>query len=482
MMNDTNGSVPVPVYTGPMSRYKDDIVRHTCELIRIRSVKEPELPGKPFGEGNWRALDYMLKLAESMGFAVSHTDGYAGHAEYGAGEEIAAVLVHLDTVHEGDGWNYDPFGGTVADGRIYGRGAADDKGPAVVALYALKALKDSGYVPRKRVRVIFGTNEESGMKDLDYYFAKEPLPSLAFAPDAGYPIYNVELGNMLVAFRWMRTEVDLAAGSRVAVLSFSGGIPIALIPKESGIVLGAEDEEGRKELGRIREAVSGMANIMAAWDGEGGDRLRIQSGSQPVQEAETGTANAVVNLMAAMRTANCRTNMDGLLRFLQERIGLESNGASLGISCEDDVSGKLVVYVKQVTTEEDRVVTVVSIRYPVTHSGERVIETVTELAGSYGLETDVIRHLHPVYVNPDHEVIRRLSRAYERVTGEKAELLRMGAGTYARKLRNNGVAFGAGLRGGVNNNIHAADEFVVIEDLMRHADICYQGLYEIAQE
>lgn len=479
-MNEVNGSVPVPVYTGTMSRYKDDIIRHTCELVRIRSVKEPELPGMPFGEGNGRALEYMLKLAESMGFAVSNIDGYAGHAEYGEGDEVAAVLVHLDTVHEGDGWNYDPFGGTIADGRIYGRGAADDKGPAVVALYALKALKDSGFLPRKRVRVIFGTNEESGMKDLDYYFTKEPLPGLAFAPDAGYPIYNVELGNMLVAFRWMRAEVDLAAGNRVAVLSFSGGTPIAFVPKESEILLGAEDEQGRKELGRIREAISGLPNLTVFREGD--DRLQIRSGSEPVAEAETGTANAVVNLMSALRMANCRTNMDGLLRFLQERIGLESNGASLGIACEDERSGKLVVYVKQVTTEEDRVATIVSIRYPVTHNGDLVIDRITALAGSFGLETDVIRHLHPVYVDPDHEVIRRLSRAYERVTGEKAELLRMGAGTYARKLRNNGVAFGAGLRGGVNNNIHAADEFVVIEDLMRHADICYQGLYEIAQK
>ncbi len=153
-------------------QYEQMILHHIQELVRIRSVASEPLPGKPFGEGVDQALCYMLELGESMGFTAKNVDGYAGHIEYGQGAGLVAVLVHLDTVPEGSGWIHDPFGGQIEDGNLFGRGASDNKGPAVVALFALKALKDLNIMPTKRIRIIFGTNEESGMTYMDYYFTK----------------------------------------------------------------------------------------------------------------------------------------------------------------------------------------------------------------------------------------------------------------------------------------------------------------------
>lgn len=79
-----------------------------------------------------------------MGFQTRDVDGHCGWCEYGEGEEMVAVLCHLDVVPAGDGWHYPPYDCTWAEGRIYGRGVIDDKGPAAAALYALKAVRDSG--------------------------------------------------------------------------------------------------------------------------------------------------------------------------------------------------------------------------------------------------------------------------------------------------------------------------------------------------
>ncbi|MCG0276560.1 MAG: Sapep family Mn(2+)-dependent dipeptidase, partial [Thermosediminibacteraceae bacterium] len=173
---------------------EEPLIKSVCEIIKIRSVEDAPAPGKPFGEGVARALEYALDLSRSFGFRTKNLDNYIGWAEWGEGAEMVGILVHLDVVPEGSGWTYPPFGGEIHDGKIYGRGAVDNKGPAMAALYALKTLKDAGVKFKRRVRVIFGTNEESGMKCIKYYLEHDEEPTMAFSPDAEYPIINGEKG------------------------------------------------------------------------------------------------------------------------------------------------------------------------------------------------------------------------------------------------------------------------------------------------
>ncbi len=149
----------------------------------------------PYGKPVQECLEYTLKLSESLGFAVHNMDNQLGWAEYGEGEEMVAVLGHLDVVPEGDGWTVDPYGGEVVNGRIYGRGTMDDKGPTIASLYALKAIKDSGVKLNRRIRVIFGLNEETGSADMKYYAAQGgEVPVMGFTPDGEYPVINGEKG------------------------------------------------------------------------------------------------------------------------------------------------------------------------------------------------------------------------------------------------------------------------------------------------
>lgn len=116
----------------------------------------------PLGKNINDAIDYMLAVGKRFGFETQNLDGCCGIIDMGEGEEMVGVLVHIDTVPVGEGWRVDPFDGTVIDGKVYGRGTNDDKGPAMVALYAMKALKDSGVPVNKRIRLIIGGDEESG--------------------------------------------------------------------------------------------------------------------------------------------------------------------------------------------------------------------------------------------------------------------------------------------------------------------------------
>ncbi len=129
-----------------------------------------------------------------MGFKTKNLDGYAGHAELGEGDETVGILVHLDVVPEGDGWTYPPYGGEIHDDKIYGRGTIDDKGPAIACIYAMKALKESDVKLNRKIRIIFGTNEETGWGCMNYYFKHEKAPDMAFTPDADFPVIHGEKG------------------------------------------------------------------------------------------------------------------------------------------------------------------------------------------------------------------------------------------------------------------------------------------------
>ena len=170
-----------------------ELVEAISRLVRIRSVREEPLPGMPFGPGPAAALAEGLAIAGEMGLATHNCENYIGWAEL-KGESAAqiATITHLDVVPQGNGWTADPFDMQVKDGWLIGRGVADDKGPSVLCLYALKFLKEQGVPLKYTVRALLGANEETGMKDVDYYLEHYEAPAFCFSPDAEFPVCNGE--------------------------------------------------------------------------------------------------------------------------------------------------------------------------------------------------------------------------------------------------------------------------------------------------
>lgn len=176
-----------------LAQEKENLLCSLRECVRIRSVREEAEEGAPYGRGVRACLDYTLSLAKSLGLHCGELGHQVGWCEYGEGNEMVAVLGHLDVVPEGDGWTVDPYEGVIRDGKIYGRGTMDDKGPTIASIYALSAIQRLGLPVRRRIRVLFGTNEETGSADMKYYRANGgEIPVAGFTPDGEYPLVNGE--------------------------------------------------------------------------------------------------------------------------------------------------------------------------------------------------------------------------------------------------------------------------------------------------
>ncbi|MFW5961723.1 MAG: Sapep family Mn(2+)-dependent dipeptidase [bacterium] len=217
------------------------MVLSTQELVKIPSVEAEAVGDYPYGEEVYKALKKALEISEKMGFKCKNIDNQAAHVEMGEGNEILALLCHLDVVPEGSDWTYPPYAAEIHDDKIYGRGTIDDKGPAVAALYAMKIVQELGIKLNKKVRLILGKNEESGMASLDYYFKKEKMPELAFSPDATFPAIHAEKGILDLNF-----SADLVSENKEGLLleKIKGGNATNMVPDYAEALLaGIKKEE-----------------------------------------------------------------------------------------------------------------------------------------------------------------------------------------------------------------------------------------------
>ncbi len=452
-----------------MQGYRDELLKDLAGLVRIDSVRGEPREGMPFGEGPAKALDYCMELGKKMGFAVCNEGNRAGHVEYGEGGEILGILAHCDVVPAGAGWTKNPFECTVEGGRMYGRGVTDDKGPAVAALYCLKALKDSGIKPKRRIRVIIGASEEMGMDDLPYYFAHQPMPDLAFSPDGEYPVCNREKGILHLTLTHAHDGAclfSLDAGEAANV------VPVAARAKArisaAALRRAAENFEGAQDGALPRFAVEAEgenASVTA--------RGKSAHGSTPAQGV-----NAALYLIRLLRA--CLGDETGeLCRFLDEAVGVGTDGAGLGIAVSDAESGALTLNIGVVKIAPEGDKAIVDIRYPVTKSGEAIFEKIRAAAEKFGVRAEKTSDSAPLFVPEESELVQKLLSAYHNATGEEAHTYSSGGGTYARELKN-GVAFGACFHPCSQYNIHGADEFAEIDEFMRHCGVCLQAIYELA--
>lgn len=413
--------------------YKDDILKDLDELIKIESVSSQgsEMPSK--------ALEWILKKAESMGFSTKNIDGIAGHVEYGDGDELAAVLTHVDVVPSGEGWSVEPFALTEKNGRLYGRGVVDDKGPAIIALYCLKALKDNHIIPKRKIRLIFGAAEEVGMNDMETYFNSEQMPDMAFTPDSEYGICICEKGIL-------QLEISFEENENRYLKNFHSGMAVNAVPSKASAFVD-------REFNAVGKA---------------------SHGSTP----ELGV-NAAVNLIKTLSDIYGYSSLGNLCTFLGKEIGSETDGQTLGISCSDEQSGSLTVNLGVVEIDENVSHAFIDIRYPVTADFTAIIKKIGAKAAPYSLKVGVCNHEAPLCADENSPVIGILKDAYKTVTGEDAKIYSTGGGTYARTLKNNGVAFGPMFEGDTSN-LHDVDESIDKENFFRHSQICLESMYGFA--
>ncbi len=445
-----------------LRQYEQDVLRDICELVKIPSVADRQSAGEgaPFGQEVARALDWYLNRASEMGFAVKNVGGYAGHVEYGEGEELLGVLVHLDVVPPGPGWQSDPFGAAMDGEKIVGRGVVDDKGPAVISLYALKALQESGVALTKRIRIIAGTDEENGMHCVEHYFQQEEKPTLGFSPDGDFPLIYAEKGLLHLKVSWQ---------GQGPLQSLHGGERPNIVPQVAEARVRLEDLPPDWERLLLQE------KDLSAEAEEGVLKIRAQGRSAHASVPEQGR-NALVPLLESLCSLELQEQQKPL-QFLS-RLGRGINGEGLEISFADEISGKLTCNLGMLRFSSGQGEAVIDIRSPVSVKLEEVLEAARKALLGAGFDVEVLEFDPPHYLSKDSGLVRSLLAVYRDVTGDTQDAMAIGGATYARKL-DKGVAFGP-LLPGREDVAHTANEYILLQDVKVCLEIYARAMYKLA--
>lgn len=456
-------------YLGNLENYKEDLIKTIQESVRINSVEAEAVGNMPFGVGPYKALEHILDLGARMGFRTKNLDGYAGYIEFGQGEETLGILGHVDVVPEGEGWTRQAFGGEISHGKIYGRGAVDDKGPTIAALYGMKAIKDSGLALGKKVRMIIGANEETNWKCMDYYFKHEEAPDLAFTPDANFPVIYAEKGSMNINIDYRLEDPIL--------LGLSAGVAANVVPEKARIELGLEDmEEASQALEAYRDQYDFSLRKL-----ESGIELETRGASAHGSTPYLGRSALDILMKLVSELDLGQGDLRKFVDLYNERIGFSHYGEKIGCAMEDDIVGRLTFNPGLISYREGLIRLVVDIRYPVRNTSEEVLEKIGENLEGQGVDLSLAGHsMKPLYVDKDSFLVRKLMEVYRAETGEKdAEPTTIGGATYARVMKN-AVAFGP-MFDGMKDVAHQKDEYIEIDHLMKILRIYTRAIYELAK-
>ncbi|MBP5378111.1 MAG: Sapep family Mn(2+)-dependent dipeptidase, partial [Ruminococcus sp.] len=385
--------------------HRQEMIDFLAELVAIPSVQGEAEDGCPFGKMPAKALETMLKKCEEFGFTLDNVENYAGSADVNELAPELAVLTHLDIVPVGTGWTTDPYVLRYEPDtdKLVGRGAIDDKGPAVAALFAARAIKELGLPLKKGIRLIFGTNEENGSADLAYYRKKHELPPMVFTPDGEYPLINAEKGMLRVYFSTTAPEnVEISAGTMINAVHSSCKVQILIAEK------------------------AGPKSVFGTVEGRSAHASTPEKGE-----------NAITKFLS--------DNHDSILVFkvLAELFPHgELNGRSCGLGFRDDISGDMTCVLSMLNTENGRINGGIDIRFPLDRTKAEISDIICRKLREAGFDIDSCDGVEPHCTDENSDFVQALLRVYERVTGDKGKCIAIGGGTYVHEI-DGGVAFGA---------------------------------------
>lgn len=453
---------------------EQELITELQQLIQIESILDEEnaTAAAPFGEGPLAALNFMLQKGLEQGMIVKNVDNMAGHIEMGEGEDLLGILCHVDVVPAGDlaTWTYPPFEGRVVDGKLFARGAIDDKGPTMAAWLAMKLIKDAGIPLKKRVRMIIGSDEESGFRCVDRYFEKEEMPAFGFAPDADFPLINAEKGIAHVVLTQKAGRLE-----NEKLVSFDAGKRTNMVPDKAIATLRAASVNA--ELNFQKFLLENDAQGSFAIEGSS-YIITVKGKSAHAMEPEKGR-NAAVLLAKFLTTELDGAGLD-FANFMVELFDGDHYGTALNFNFFDEMSGQTTLNPGIVTFGENGATLEVSMRYSVTYPFEQKVSAVQSMLADKAFAMDIAGNSTPHYVSEDDELVKTLLDVYRKHSGDFSKPLSTGGGTYARVMKK-GVAFGM-LFPGEPDVAHQADEFVIVENLVKAAAIYAEAIVKLASK
>ncbi len=436
------------------NQVKDEFLISLKTLISYPSVLNEGENGTPFGQAIQDVLEKILEICQDIGF-TTYLDpkGYYGYAEIGQGAELLAILCHLDVVPSGDeaDWQTPPFEATIKDGWVFGRGVQDDKGPSLAALYAVKSLLDQGIQFKKRVRFIFGTDEETLWRCMARYNTIEEQASMGFAPDSSFPLTYAEKGLLQVKLHGPGSDqLELEVGGAFNVVPDKANYQGPLYEQVCN---------GLKEAGYDYQSTEQTVTVLGV--------------PKHAKDASQGI-NAVIRLATILAPLQEHP----ALSFLATQAGQDGTGRQIFGDIADEPSGHLSFNVAGLMINHERSEIRIDIRTPVLADKEELVELLTRCAQNYQLRYEEFDYLAPLYVAKDSKLVSTLMQIYQEKTGDNSPAISSGGATFARTMPNC-VAFGA-LFPGAKQTEHQANECAVLEDLYRAMDIYAEAVYRLA--
>lgn len=453
-----------------INEHQEKLIKDICTLVSIPSISaETGDPSAPYGAACLQALEASLAIGLRMGFTPFNHDNHCGSLLWqGEKETEIGIFGHTDVVPPGGGWTYQPFEPTVEDGMIIGRGASDNKGSLLAALYALYYLKEQGYQPKNSFRFFLGCDEEVGMGDVEHYVQNYGEPAFSIVPDVEFPLCHGEKG-------MLKIEAERKVESSV-LLSFSSGVMANAVPAEASCTLKISAEQAERiaqlggelaelEQGLYQVSVSGIAAHAAFPEGSENAQLKL----------------ARILSQSGVLERDGEELMHALCVFFSDHYG-----AGLGVPYEDELSGKLTHVGGMASLKDGVFWQSFDIRYNVKADQESMIETITRVLQRYGFKVTELENSAPYYIDPKEPIVQRLVEiANTHLEAELTPYL-MGGGTYARKLKR-AVGFGPGIPGrksrfgSERGGAHQPDEYVEIEDLKKAFLIFVEALQALDQ-
>ena len=450
--------------------YQDQMIKDLQDLLAIASLSDEAHATEtaPFGPKIREALDWMLNQGKNDGFETLDVDGYAGLISYGQQSQSIGMLGHLDIVPVGEGWSVDPFGGEVKDGYIFGRGSGDDKGPTIAAYYAMKIIRDLGIELNKKIMLIVGCDEETGMRCMKHYIEHAPIPDMGFVPDAYFPVIYGEKGILNVKLTGEKKTVikRLHGGERPNIVLGKCSVEVIGKPKEDDLRLFTRSH-------RIKASYKYLADS-TVYTFEG----KYSHASTP-QQGQNAAVYAL-NFVAAAYQDEAAADLSRLL--------YSYHGTGLNIEFDGAHMRNLTMNLGIIHVEKNKFDLTLDIRYPNDVDFDFCFNNISQTLSKDApwVKMDVIAHKEPLFVDPNSDLVKTLHDVYRQVSGDDFTPLKtMGGGTYSRTLPNfvaYGMAFPLRKLPEFAGDAHQKDEAIEIESLVMATAIYAKALYKLAYE
>jgi succinyl-diaminopimelate desuccinylase len=441
----------------------DDAIKTLIDFVKIESVKGEPQENAPFGPKVRQALDFILDKGKSLGFTIRDIDGYAGEIEYGSGnDEVIGILTHADVVPLGDGWTRSQ--GEIYEGRIYGRGVVDDKGPTVAVLYALKQIKEEGINLNKTVRLIIGCDEESGCGCMEYYKKLGRMPQLGFSPDSDFPLIICEK-----TILQLKATLPLDNFWKDNILEFAAGLRVNMVPEKAQIKIKKSALPGyyQELIQKYKaEAEEDQDAVALRFFGVSAHGSTPQLGDNAIWKV----FNFLIDIGAW-----------GITKTIRHYLLNENACKNMGVYIDDGSrSGEQTLNVGTAYYDKDNNILELDLdfRCPINQKIQNIINRLSDLFS--GGKFEVTHHMPYLYADPESFLVKSLIASYEKVTGNTdSKGIITGGGTYARYLQN-GVAFGPTFPG-EESRIHNYDESISLDNFYKLIEIYKDAIINLAK-